>query len=51
MTAGATHGLHLSGTVMFRNGDTVFVEDPTYFIAINILKGELGMKVEAGVMM
>lgn len=47
LTAGATYGLHLVGSVLFNTGVTVFVEDPTYFIAINILKGDLGCNVVA----
>ena len=47
-TLGATHGLHLVGSVMFSPGNIVFLEDPTYFIAIDILRDELGMDIEPG---
>eukprot|EP01062_Namystynia_karyoxenos_P019483 TRINITY_DN17347_c0_g1_i1.p1 TRINITY_DN17347_c0_g1~~TRINITY_DN17347_c0_g1_i1.p1 ORF type:complete len:452 (+),score=154.15 TRINITY_DN17347_c0_g1_i1:91-1356(+) len=43
-TAGATQGLHFVVTHFFSSGDTVFVEDPTYFLSITILRG-LGLKV------
>ncbi|XP_072017692.1 uncharacterized protein [Amphiura filiformis] len=32
-TAGATHGLYTLCTQLFKAGDIVFVEDPTYFLA------------------
>ncbi|KAK3603662.1 hypothetical protein CHS0354_017382 [Potamilus streckersoni] len=45
VTAGATQGLHLVATVMFDRTTPVFVEDPTYFIAIKILKDDFKMNV------
>lgn len=45
VTAGATQGLHLVTTVMFDKDIPIFVEDPSYFIAIKILTKDLGMKV------
>lgn len=44
-TAGATHGLHLVASLFFRQNDVIFVEDPTYFIALNILRDDFGMKI------
>ncbi|XP_071158911.1 uncharacterized HTH-type transcriptional regulator YjiR-like isoform X1 [Mytilus edulis] len=44
-TAGATQGLHLTASVMFDRSTPVFVEDPTYFIAIKILREDLGMNI------
>lgn len=45
ITAGATHGLHFTVSAYFQTGDIVFVEDPTYFFAISMLRDDLGMKV------
>lgn len=50
VTAGATHGLHLVGSVLLSPKATVFVEDPTYFIAINILKDDLGLNIVPGML-
>jgi 2-aminoadipate transaminase len=36
VTAGATYGLDLICTYFARPGDTVFVEEPTYFLALRI---------------
>jgi DNA-binding transcriptional MocR family regulator len=47
-TAGATQGLHLVATVMFDKTTPVFVEDPTYFIAIKILREDFGMNIIPG---
>ena len=48
MTSGATHGLHLVASVLLPGGAPVFVEDPTYFIAIDIAKKDLGREVIPG---
>ncbi|KAL5006606.1 hypothetical protein ScPMuIL_015412 [Solemya velum] len=45
VTAGATQGLHLISTVLFDVNTPVFVEDPTYFIAITMLQQDLGMNI------
>lgn len=45
VTAGATHGIHLAATVLFQQDIPVFVEDPTYFIAIKMLEKDLGRSV------
>lgn len=56
ITGGATNGMAMVCTHFFKNSDFVFVEDPTYFIAICMLKGDLKMNVlsaptdEAGLM-
>jgi DNA-binding transcriptional MocR family regulator len=47
-TAGATQGLHLGATVMFDKTTPVFVEDPTYFIAIKIFREDFGMNIIPG---
>ncbi len=38
ITAGASHGLDLILNKLGRAGDTVFVEDPTYFFALDIFR-------------
>jgi 2-aminoadipate transaminase len=37
ITNGSSLGLHLLCTLLTRPGDTVFVEEPTYFLALHIL--------------
>ncbi len=37
ITAGASQGLDLLATLLARSGDTVFVEEPSYFLALRIL--------------
>jgi DNA-binding transcriptional MocR family regulator len=39
VTAGASHGLDLLLSRLTRPGDTVFVEDPSYFFALDVLEG------------
>ena len=48
VTAGATQGLHLISTVMFDKSTPVFMEDPSYFIALKMLKEDLGMNIIPG---
>ena len=38
ITAGATHGLDLICTYFAAPGDTIFVEEPSYFLALRIFK-------------
>ena len=45
VTAGATQGLHLVSTVMFDKSTPVFMEDPSYFIALKMLKEDFGMNI------
>lgn len=45
VTAGATQGLHLISTVMFDKTTPVFMEDPSYFIALKMLKEDFGMNI------
>lgn len=45
VTAGATQGLHLVSTVMFDKDTPVFMEDPSYFIALKMLKEDFGMNI------
>ena len=49
VTAGATHGLHLVATVLLDHMTTVYVEDPTYFIAIRVFTKDFGYNVVPGV--
>lgn len=48
VTAGATQGLSLLSSLFFTAGDLVFVEDPTYFIALRILQEDLGLNCVPG---
>ncbi len=41
VTAGSTSGLHLVSTILMEPGAVVFVEDPTYFIALEIFAKDL----------
>jgi len=45
LTCGATNGLHLATSCLIQHGGTVFVEDPTYFIAMSLLCGDMGLNV------
>jgi len=45
LTTGATNGLHLAVSCLVKGGGVVFVENPTYFIALDILKHDLGLLV------
>ena len=45
LTTGATNGLHLVTSRLVRPGGVVFVENPTYFIALNLLSGDMGLEV------
>jgi len=45
LTCGATNGLHLVTSRLVKQGGTVFVEDPTYFIALSLLSGDMGLNV------
>ena len=47
-TCGATYGLMMLTCTMFKKGDYVFVEDPTYFIAIKIFQDDFGLNVIPG---
>ena len=47
-TCGATSGLMMLTCTMFKSGDYVFVEDPTYFIALKIFRDDLGLNVIPG---
>ena len=47
VNAGATQGLGLIVALLFNPGDLVFVEDPTYFLAIKVLSEDFNMKVIA----
>ncbi|XP_074654194.1 uncharacterized protein LOC141908191 isoform X2 [Tubulanus polymorphus] len=42
-SAGATHGLHLILSLLFRPGDVVFIEEPTYFYVTQVIP-DLGFK-------
>ena len=45
LTTGATNGLHLTVSCLVKRGGIVFCENPTYFIALDILKNDLGLEV------
>ena len=47
-TSGATSGLHLISSVFFGTGDLVFMEEFSYFIAINILRDGLRHNCQPG---
>lgn len=44
VTSGASQGLSMLAGLFFSPGDLVFVEDPTYFIALRILQQDHGLK-------
>jgi 2-aminoadipate transaminase len=44
ITNGITHGITFICSLFLKTGSTIYVEEPTYFLAINIFK-ELGMKI------
>ena len=37
------------GTLLFSPGDVVFIEDPTYFTSIKILRDDLRLKCVSGI--
>lgn len=45
ITAGASQALALICTLFTRPGDTVFVEEPSYFLALRILREDFGLNV------
>ncbi|XP_070531723.1 uncharacterized protein [Ptychodera flava] len=45
VTCGATNGLYMVASMLFNRGDTVFIEDPSYFIALEMFGKDLGMNV------
>ena len=47
-TAGASQGLTLLSNLMFETGDLVFVEEKSYFVALNVLSNDRGLKVVPG---
>uniref|UniRef100_T1IUR9 Aminotransferase class I/classII large domain-containing protein n=1 Tax=Strigamia maritima TaxID=126957 RepID=T1IUR9_STRMM len=44
-TAGSSHGLYYTASLFFKKGATVFVEDPTYFLAFIVLRNDLELNV------
>ena len=38
-------GLHLVASTLVKQGGFVFVEDPTYFLALDVLNSDLGLHV------
>ena len=48
VTSGATSGLFLVASLMIPSQAIVFVKDPTYFIAIDILRDDIGFNVIPG---
>ena len=49
-TNGATQGLYMLASLLFSTGDLVFVEDPTFFVALKILQDDVGLKCVPGVL-
>ena len=47
-TAGATQGLYTLCSMLFKTGDIVFVEDPTYFLAQVIIQKDCNLKIVPG---
>ena len=47
-TGGATSGLLLQTSLVFKPGDYIFVEDPSYFIALRMFATDLNMNVAVG---
>ncbi|XP_021353530.1 uncharacterized protein LOC110450374 isoform X2 [Mizuhopecten yessoensis] len=45
VTVGATHGLHVTASILFDHNLPIFVEDPTFHLAFKILKDDLGKTV------
>ena len=45
LNAGASQGLYFVAGFLFQPGDVVFVEEPSYFLGIRVLRDDLGMKV------
>lgn len=48
VTAGASQGLAMLANILFSPGDMVFAEDPTYFIALQALQQDCGLKCVPG---
>jgi DNA-binding transcriptional MocR family regulator len=44
LTAGASQALQMATTYFFNSGDTIFVEDPTYFLALEVFR-DLNMNI------
>ncbi|XP_062578339.1 uncharacterized protein LOC134240259 [Saccostrea cucullata] len=45
ITVGASHGIHLVSTVLIGEEVPIFVEDPTYFLAIGMFKKDFGYRI------
>ncbi|XP_070531721.1 uncharacterized protein [Ptychodera flava] len=45
VTCGATNGIYMVTSLLFNRGDIVFIEDPSFFIALQIFRKDLGMKL------
>ena len=48
-TCGSTHGLHLLCTFLFSEGDLIFVECFSYFLALEMFRTGLGMSLVSGI--
>jgi DNA-binding transcriptional MocR family regulator len=48
ITAGATQGLHLATTVLMSLDSPIFVEDPSYFLAIGMFREDFRYPVIPG---
>jgi hypothetical protein len=49
VTNGATQGLYMLASLLFSAGDLVFVEDPTYFVALKLLQKDIGLQCVPGI--
>ena len=45
INAGASQGFQCIGSLLFQPGDVAFVEEPTYFIGLTVLRDDFGMNV------
>ena len=48
LTCGATHALHLVSSQLFGGGGLCVVEEPSYYLALGLLKDDLGMRLVPG---
>lgn len=46
LTTGATNGLFLACSILLDTNAVVYVENPTYFIALKLLAGDLGFRIK-----
>ena len=49
VTNGASQGLYMLSSLLFSRGDVVFVEDPTYFLALKLFQDDMGFRCVPGI--